>query len=133
MNLSGDDIEYALYCVVETIDRRRRAGICVPPWMHQLGQRFNLASLTSEMSPSGHESCTDSEGLESDLHVGSKEAAHLLGLSTRQVRRLRSDLDGETVGGRMVFKRSTVIEYAQERRNGHCRSIPGPSPEPERR
>ncbi|GJO37411.1 hypothetical protein NJB1604_02150 [Mycobacterium marinum] len=121
MRLSDDEAEQALYCVNELVDRRRRAGITVPHWMTHLGNRLDIASLTSEMSPTGHEFGSDSAPLESDLLVGSREAAGILGLSTRQVRRLAPDLNGEIIGGRIVFRRSTVTEYAQEKRNGRHR------------
>ncbi|WP_141213961.1 helix-turn-helix domain-containing protein [Mycobacterium marinum] len=115
MRLSDDETEAALYCAMELIDRRRRAGVPVPSWMIRLAHRLDL---TSALSPRGHEIDSGSESLESDLLVGSREAADILGLSTRQVRRLAPDLDGEAIGGRIVFKRSTVIEYAEGRRNG---------------
>lgn len=89
--------------------------------MLDLGKRFDLASLTSEMSLNGHQNGCGREPSESDHHVGSKEAADLLGLSTRQVRRLAPDLDAEIVGGRLVFNHQTVIEYAEEKRNGRHR------------
>ena len=120
MKLSADDAELALYCVNELVDRRRRAGIPVPQQILILAKRFDLASLTSGMSPRGHENDGGSESLESD-HAGSKEAADILGLSTRTVRRLAPDLDGEIIGGRLVFSRATIIEYAQERRHGRHR------------
>lgn len=115
MRLSDDETEAALYCCNELIDRRRRAGVQVPGWMIRLARRLDL---TSALSPRGHESGSNSASLESDLLVGSREAAGILGLSTRQTRRLAPDLGGETIGGRLVFKRSAVIEYAEGRRNG---------------
>lgn len=121
MKLTDDETEAALYCCNELIDRRRRAGVPVPAWMIQLARRLDL---TSALSSTGHESGGGSESLNSDLHVGSREAAAILGLSTRTVRRLAPDLDGQIIGGRMVFKRSTVVEYAEGRRDGrHSRSI----------
>lgn len=117
MRLSDDDVERALFCVNEVVGSRLRADVPVPWWMWQLANRLDLSSLTSGMSPSGHESDGGSEALETSL-IGTQEAANLLGLSTRHVRRLAADLDGENVRGRMVFKRSTVVEYAQEKRNG---------------
>ena len=52
MRLSGGDIEGALYCVTELIDRRRRANVPVPDWMVRIGRRFNQASLSlADMNP----------------------------------------------------------------------------------
>jgi hypothetical protein len=92
--------------------------------MNQLGKLLDLASLTGGMSHEGHESDRVGAALDTDDLVTTGEAANLLGLSDRQTRRLRSDLDGEMVAGRMVFRRATIIEYAQERRDGrHSRSL----------
>lgn len=115
MRLSDDECEEALYCVAEVIDLRRRAGVPVPSWMRNLEQLLNLASLTSGVSGRGHENVGGSERLVTDSLIGSREAANILGLSTRQVRRLAADLDGQKCSGRNLFRRSTVIEYAQER------------------
>ncbi|QFS91522.1 hypothetical protein FIV07_12205 [Mycobacterium sp. THAF192] len=125
MKLSDDATEQALYCVNELIDRRSRAGVPLEPWMPELAKLFDGASLTCGMSARGHESGSGSgdygdsqpesepESLISDL-VGTREAADMLGLSTRQVRRLATRLDAEKVGGRTVFRRSTLIEYAEK-------------------
>ncbi|WP_157561127.1 helix-turn-helix domain-containing protein [Mycobacterium sp. E802] len=115
--MSDDDIEHLLFAVNEALSFRQRHHMPILPWMIPLANRFNLTSLTSGMSPTGHESDSGSSALESSL-IGTNEAADLLGLSTRQVRRLTADLDGENISGRIVFKRSTVTEYAQERRHG---------------
>lgn len=111
MKLSGDEVEKALYCVNEVVDRRRRAGIPTPAWMLGLARKLDL---TSVMSASGH----DFEGVaaesDSDLLIGPAEAADLLGLSTRQVRRLGPEL-GRKVGRDWRFERAIVVEYARER------------------
>ena len=115
MNLSGDDTERALYCVVELIEYRRRFGVPIPGWMLRLHQRFDLASLTS---PSGHETVCDEPQLNTEVLIGSREAANILGLSTRHVRRLAADLDGERRGRDWWFKTSTVTEYAEGKQRG---------------
>lgn len=118
--LSDDECELALYCVNEVVDRRSRAGVPVTPKIRHLSRKLDLASLTSEVSASGHEKSGGSERLVSDRLIGSREAANILGLSTRQVRRLASDLDGRKYGGRNLFRLSTVTEYAQERSSERC-------------
>jgi hypothetical protein len=115
VKLTPREVEAALYCVNELVDRRARAGIPVPEWMRRLGRKLNLASL---MSDDGHEIGSGGEALDSKTLISTTEAAYILGLSTRQVTRLAADLDGENHGGVWVFKRSTVVEYAQERING---------------
>lgn len=82
--------------------------------MDRLGKLFDLASLTSGGSASGHES--QSAEAQSGLRlIGTVEAAHLLGQSSRQVRRLAADLDGQKIGRDWYFNYDTVIEYAKAR------------------
>ncbi|WP_322857761.1 helix-turn-helix domain-containing protein [Mycobacterium shigaense] len=121
MKLSEDDTEKALFCVNEVISHRRRDGTPVPLWMIQLGKRFDLASLTSEMSADGHRSGSGSAALDPDRLISTREAADLLGMSTRQVRRIANDLEAQRPGSGMVFRHSVVTEYARERRNGRHR------------
>jgi hypothetical protein len=127
VKLSEDDIEGALYCVTELIDRRRRANVPVPDWMVRIGRRFNQASL----SASGHESDPVEQQLDTERLIGTIEAATILGMSERQTRRIASDLDGEIVGQRWAFRLSTVEQYAEEKRNGEpSRSVRTAPPQP---
>lgn len=83
--------------------------------MHSLAQRFDLASL---LSSSGHESdCGDAES-EPPLEIGTSEAADILGVSPRHVRRLTADLDGELRLGRLIFRLDAVQAYAEGKRDG---------------
>ncbi|MCV7285353.1 helix-turn-helix domain-containing protein [Mycolicibacterium wolinskyi] len=121
MKLTDDEVQAALYCVVEVVDRRRRANIPVPPWMIQLARRLNL---TSALSDRGHELDSGGEQSEPERLIGTREAAAILGFSPRHVRRIAGDLDGETISGRVLFSLSTVAEYAQEKTDGrHRRSV----------
>lgn len=115
MRLNNDETEWALYCVNELVDRRRRAGIPVPQRMVELARRLDFAAL---MSASGHELDSDATESEGPVRIGPREAAELLGLSTRQLRRLAADLDGEMIGGRRIYNLRTVSEYAEEKRRG---------------
>lgn len=117
MRLTDEDARAALYCCNELIDRRGRAGIPVPDWMRLLAGKLNLSAVLA-MSVGGHELEDGGEELDPLELIGTGEAAGLLNLSSRQVRRLATDLDGEIVCGRHVFHRATVIEYARARKEG---------------
>jgi hypothetical protein len=129
VNLSGGDVEGALYCVNELVARRCRAGVPVPEWMRDLGRQFDRASLA--MSPRGHESEGTAAELDPERLIGTTEAARILGVSPRQVRRIAKDLDVETPGGRMAFRHSTVAEYAEEKRGRHSASVRAVPPQPQ--
>ncbi|WP_448459482.1 helix-turn-helix domain-containing protein [Mycobacterium syngnathidarum] len=55
----------------------------------------------------------------SDVSIDTDEASRILGCSTRHVRRRASDLDGIRIGGRWIFQRRTVVEYAEEKGNAY--------------
>jgi hypothetical protein len=130
VNLSGDNVERTLYCVNELVARRYRAGEPVPRWMIDLGRQFDMASLS--MSPRGHESERAAAELDPERLIGTTEAATILGVSPRQVRRIANDLDVETIGRRgKAFRHSTVAQYAEERRGRHTGGIRAVPPQPQ--
>jgi len=124
VQLSDDDVERALFCVNESVGFRHRARMPVPPWMSDLGRRLDVTSLTCGIAAVGNESDCASSVLDTEALIGTREAAAILGLSDRMVRLLANDLEGEKVGGKHVFRLSTVIAYAQEKENGR-RTIRG--------
>ncbi len=133
MNLSGEEVQGALYCCNELIDRRARAGIPVPVWMTRLAGHLNLAALVSD---TGQEIGSDPTSLETQDLIGSVQAARLLGISPRQLQRLAADLDGQKICGRWAFQAQVVREYAQARVKGgddgrHRRRVQAAPIEPE--
>lgn len=114
MELTDDDVEGALYCVNEVISVRTMAGREVPQWMKELGSRFDAESL---IAPWGHDTLCPRAQSESDVLLGSRQVADILGLSTRTVRHLAAEIGVEKIGGKLVFKLSAVDEYAKGRRN----------------
>lgn len=113
MQLSDDDAERALYCVNELLDRKIRAGAHIPGWMRSLASKLDLASA---LSSAGHQSDSGGEDLGPSPWIGSAEAADILGVHPRTVRRWRADLGGEIIAGRMVFNPRAVHEYAEGRK-----------------
>lgn len=51
-----------------------------------------------------------------DELIGAQEAAHMLGLSKRQVQRIARSLDGRLAAGRWVFDRAAVAAYHAHRK-----------------
>jgi len=56
--------------------------------------------------------------LEDDTLITARETAELPGKSKRQCQRIAADLDGKIIGGRWLFSRAAVIDYAEEK--GHA-------------
>lgn len=109
--------DQVLFCVNIAIRYYKQKGRPVPKWMVILGQRLDLLdALISEMSVHGHQSDSGSAELDLKDVIDVKEAARILGLSERQVRRIKTDLDHLEICGTTVFRRSVVLEYHQVRR-----------------
>lgn len=109
MNLDGANLETAYYCTAREIRRRQLTGQPVPAPVQKL---FDRLDLEIRVSHSRHESDCDTRQSEPDKWIAAREAADILGCSKRQVTRRASDLDGEIIGGRWLFKLHTVLEYA---------------------
>lgn len=95
-------------CVTEMVLQRKRTGQPIPD---------RVRSLLSYVSARGHVIETDTEQLKNDEadHIGTTEAAQILGCTTRTITRIATDLDGRKTGRDWNFIRRNVIEYAQGR------------------
>ncbi|TDO15007.1 hypothetical protein EV580_3147 [Mycobacterium sp. BK086] len=114
MKLSDDEVEMALFAVIDAISLRNRVGWRVPLWMKPLARKLDLAST---LSPGGHENHAESGSLGDGILIGTREVAEILECSPRNVRRYRSDLGGELIGGRLLFRLTAVVRYVKEREN----------------
>lgn len=107
--VSDDQARLIRDCVTEMVLRRRHTGQPIPE---------RVRALLSYVSARGHQ--TRSEAAQSDHdeadHIGTTEAATILGCTTRTVTRIASDLDGRKVGRDWIFDRLAVIEYAAGKR-----------------
>lgn len=100
-----------LYGLGHFIRERNLAGRGVP------GEVRAAHRWLTTMSAIGHQSACGAEESEPDELIGVAEAALLLGYSERHVRRIQADLDGVRPNGRhLVFRRRSVIEYADARK-----------------
>lgn len=107
MNLDNDQVRACFYCVAEVTRQRLLVGAPIPQW---------LRSIHLALSPTGQETVAlqlDSES--PDELIGTEQAAAILGLHPRTVRRIATDLDGQIVANRWCFTRTAVIEYAENR------------------
>lgn len=106
MNISDEQVRLSLYAVRDLIARRRLGNIPIPPGMHRLYHDYEVASTHGSKDEVTQEE-SDPEEL-----IDSTEAAAILHCSARWVRQIRTDLDGRNIGGRWVFRRQTVVDYA---------------------
>lgn len=106
LTLTEDQVEAALYAISGFVDRRRLENRPVPREVSALHQRLAIASECGSEIPS------DGGQLEDDDLIGTGEAATILACSTRWVTTIHTDLGGDKIGGRYLYRRQAVIDYA---------------------
>ncbi|GAA4668603.1 hypothetical protein [Gordonia humi] len=102
MDVTDDQARLITYVTAEFVRRRQLTGQPIPNQVRRLLSEVS-AHGTSEREPE-----PDSEP---DL-IDTTEAAAILHCTTRNIRRIAADLDGEQIAGRWIFHRADVIEYA---------------------
>lgn len=107
VQLDHEQFRAVRYCVAETVRRRLLCGAPVPAWLRKLHQQLTSSVCGTDSTVPQQESI---EAIDTD------EAAKILGCSTRYIRRIASDLDGQRIAGRWIFNRATVTEYADAKR-----------------
>lgn len=110
MHLTQDQARLALYAVRDLIARRTLGGQAIPTQFHGFAEHLATCAYGSESDGHG-------EQLELPELIDTTEAAMILHCSTSWVRQIRTDLDGQNIGGRWVFARQTVLDYADAKGN----------------
>ncbi|WP_280314450.1 hypothetical protein [Nocardia wallacei] len=104
MKLTELEVAFAHRLLYRDLQQRQRAHAGIP-----LELKYFLGRLDHAMRHP--EEDDDGPDIESE-EIGTREAAGILGCSTRQVRYLAADLDGIRIGRDWIFSRRTVEEYA---------------------
>jgi hypothetical protein len=105
--LSSLQLEAALYAVRDLISRRVLGGQPVREEIKNLYEQLIAASAHGTRSETA-----EGESIEEDDLIDTRQAAAIIGCSARWARRIHADLDGQKCGGRWVFRRQAVAEYA---------------------
>jgi hypothetical protein len=100
------------YCVAEELRVRMAGKPPGPqPWLRELLSALHNAVA---MSPSRHSGDgRDADSDHDDRIIGTPAAAEILGWTTKQVQRRTADLDGQKVGGKLMFRATAVAAYAE--------------------
>jgi hypothetical protein len=106
IGLSTDQCRLALHIVRDLITRRTLGGNSVPPGTYRLYHDLEVASVYGTESVAALKESVPEE------YIDTTEAAAILNCSTRWVRQIRSDLEGRNISGRWIFRRQTVVDYA---------------------
>lgn len=99
----------AFRAVTDLIVGRVRGNRPVPPGFYRFRSDLE-ASLRGSLFDASRTQSTDDDDL-----IDTAEAAEILNCSHRWVRQIHNDLEGRNYGGRWVFRRKTVVEYAEMR------------------
>ncbi|WP_448221954.1 hypothetical protein [Gordonia iterans] len=105
MEISTDQAALVRYVTAEFVRRRQLCGQPIPE---------RVRRLLAEVSAHGtsHRDTEPDSKSENDL-IDTAQAAQIIGVSTRRIRGIAADLDGQQIAGRWVFARRAVTEYAE--------------------
>jgi hypothetical protein len=113
------DVQAAYYCAANLVRRRQRTGEPIPNWLREHHARLDAQIRGLSRRGHGDDEIGPSSGqLAVQNLIGTKDAAQLLSWSTKKVERHQDDLGGQLVSDRLIFDRTTVLEYARRKRNG---------------
>ena len=106
------DWRAAVYVASDVIRQRQLSGAPIPDWLrrHQFRceQRLLMSRARQQFGGVVRKS-------EQDELIGVPEAGTILGWKPRRVQRNAADLGGQLVGSALVFRRSVVEDFANER------------------
>jgi hypothetical protein len=112
VNLQGDELSAAYAVAAEAVRTRVTRRAPVPQWLQRHFQRLDLEVRVSRTRQES--GCAGEELDEKDSRsIGTPEAAVILDWSTRKVQRRATDLDGQRVAGRWMFRESVVRDYGE--------------------
>jgi hypothetical protein len=114
MILDDEQTRAAYYTAAEVIRSRQRSGQPIPPWLKQHHALLDAAIRDDESRTRQRGAENGDQGRQSEL-IGTRQAAELLHLSSREVQRSAADLGGRLVGHGWVFSRDAVIMHARRR------------------
>lgn len=97
MSLEDLDLAAAIRCARFLSAQINRANVPLPAWLAD-----HLAALETAARSSAIGTRHVVAQAESEL-IGTTEAAHILGCSTRYVRKIHNTLDGRRIGNRWAF------------------------------
>ncbi len=119
MELIGDDLEAAYFLAHRFVEPMRAAGRPVSDAIERYTRKVDLAWKMSASGPENTATAVTSEHESCD----SAEAAQIIGVTERHVRRLadEGDLVGRKFGTAWVLSRQSVMDYAEGRQDGGIR------------
>ncbi|MDP7731505.1 hypothetical protein [Mycobacterium sp. TY813] len=108
INVSDSQARLIRDLVAEAVLNRQRHGHPIPDRVRDILRYVSVGGRPIEpVAPPLRQ--------DQDDPINSDQAAEILDCSTRHIRRIATDLDGQNIGRRWVFSRRTVTDYAKAR------------------
>ena len=119
MNLQGIEIEAVYYAVSGFIRERYISGRPIPAEVLSVRHRLDAhVRLSSTRHETGLETTNPED---SEVWIGATATAAKIGRGLRYVQRHATDIGGQLIGGRYLFRETDVIDY-MERLDPHGRT-----------
>ncbi|MGB3699313.1 MAG: hypothetical protein WBA05_17940 [Gordonia sp. (in: high G+C Gram-positive bacteria)] len=106
MDVTAEQARMLAFVIAEFIRRRQITGQPIPDRVRGLLRAVSAHGTAEPVAP---------QESPADL-IDSEQAAQICGCSSRRIRRIAADLDGEQIAGRWIFHRHNVIEYARNKK-----------------
>lgn len=111
MRLAEDEIEAAYYAVAGFVRHFNIVGRPIPP---EVAQVYRRLGNYIRLSPTRHETrCNTTDKPQSEVWIGTMAAAEILGQNPRYVQRHADEIGVQHNGGRLFFRQSDVLAYAE--------------------
>ncbi|RAU98772.1 hypothetical protein DQP58_04785 [Mycobacterium colombiense] len=115
IGLTATEAQSAHYALRDFIARRGLEKRPLPRRFYTLQARLvSFVRETKTCAPQTHSASSAEEEL-----IDTAEAAAIIDRSPQWVRRIRAELGGRDIGGRYVFPRKTVVQYAERKAVHH--------------
>ncbi|BBU23279.1 hypothetical protein [Mycobacterium xenopi] len=107
--LTAAELKACHYCA-RVVDAVTAPDHPIRRWLPALLERLQT-ELSTSRSRNGNVAAA--EQLDMTELIGTAQAAAILGRTQRRVQQIAADLDGQTVDGRLLFRRSDVLSYKE--------------------
>ena len=115
--VEGRELVFVSRAVDAVLDQqRRRDGIYPAPWLRELSEELRAASAACLARPGQRDvpvELSSAPFFVGEDWITTKEAATMMGISARTVRRRATDLGARRVGGRLLIDPVVVADFGR--------------------
>lgn len=117
MRLSESEAAATYYAVAGFVRHFNVTGRSIP---NEVAEVYHRLDTYIRLSPTRHETvCGTTDEPQSEVWIGTMAAAEILGTNPRHVQRHADEIGAQHTGGRLFFRQSDVIAYAERQATHH--------------